>query len=45
MNNGLNHVTKNCVHFARGLSRNNGVISGICSDCEVLIYLDVQNTL
>jgi 2'-phosphotransferase len=38
---GLSCMKRNHVHFARCLSRENGVLSGMCGDCEVLIYLDV----
>jgi len=42
---GLSRMKRNHVHFARGLSTDNGVISGMRSDCEVMIYLDVQKAL
>eukprot|EP00249_Psilotum_nudum_P006444 c19767_g1_i1 orf=81-1433(+) len=41
---GLNRMKRNHVHFASGLP-NDGVISGMKSHCEVLIYLDVQRAL
>lgn len=43
--NGLKRMQRNHVHFARGLPADNGVISGIRSDCEVMIYLDVGKAL
>jgi len=43
--NGLNRMRRNHVHFARGLSKDSGVISGMRSDCEVFIYLDAKKAL
>jgi RNA:NAD 2'-phosphotransferase (TPT1/KptA family) len=43
--NGLNNMKLYHVHFERGLSINNDLISGMPSDCQVSIYLDVENDL
>lgn len=43
--NGLNRMKRNHVHFARGLPADNGVISGMRGNCEVLIYLDAKKAL
>jgi RNA:NAD 2'-phosphotransferase (TPT1/KptA family) len=38
-------MKKKHVHFARGSSTNNGVISKMPNDCEFFIYLHVQKDL
>ncbi|KAG6554897.1 hypothetical protein Mapa_003481 [Marchantia paleacea] len=42
---GLKRMTRNHVHFATGLSPNDGAISGMRKTSEVLIYLDVSKAL
>lgn len=45
MKDGLKRMKRNHVHFARGLSKDSGVISGMRGNCEVLIYLDAKKAL
>ncbi|BBN13043.1 2'-phosphotransferase [Marchantia polymorpha subsp. ruderalis] len=42
---GLKRMNRNHVHFAMGLSPDDGVVSGMRSTSEVLIYLDVSKAL
>lgn len=42
---GLKKMGRNHVHFASGLPRVDGVISGMRDDCQVLIYLDAKKAL
>lgn len=42
---GLKRMKRNHVHFASGLSKDSGVISGMRGNCEVLIYLDAKKAL
>lgn len=38
---GLSKMTRNHIHFATGLPRDDGVISGMRRSCEVYIYIDI----
>jgi len=42
---GLSRMTRNHIHFAIGEIGADGVISGMRSSAQVLIYLDVQKAL
>ncbi|GAQ79224.1 Phosphotransferase1 [Klebsormidium nitens] len=42
---GLKTMKRNHVHFASGLPKEDGVISGMRTTCEVLIFLDVEKAL
>ena len=44
-NTGLKTMTRQHVHFAKGLPGDSGVISGMCNDVEILIYVDVDKML
>ena len=39
---GLKRMTRNHIHFASGLPKEDGVISGMRKSCEVFIYVDAQ---
>ena len=39
MKNGLSRMKRNHIHFAKGLPGEDGVISGMRRDCNVLIYV------
>jgi 2'-phosphotransferase len=39
---GLNRMTRNHIHFARGLPNESGVISGMRRTCQVYIYVDTK---
>ena len=39
---GLSRMRRNHIHFAAGLPGEDGVISGMRQDCNVLIYVDVE---
>eukprot|EP00850_Spirogloea_muscicola_P012095 SM000077S21569 [mRNA] locus=s77:274061:276126:- [translate_table: standard] len=45
MNTGLNRMARNHIHFAKGLPKEAGVISGMRGSCEVLIYIDVKTAM
>ena len=38
-------MTRNHIHFAKGLPGEDGVISGMRSSCDVLIYMDAKKCL
>jgi 2'-phosphotransferase len=38
---GLSKMTRNHIHFATGLPRDDGVISGMRRSCEVYIFIDI----
>jgi 2'-phosphotransferase len=40
--NGLNRMTRNHIHFARGLPGSNGVVSGMRRGSQILIYIDAE---
>lgn len=42
---GLKTMGRTHIHFAKGLPGNQGVISGMRSNCQIIIYLDVQKCL
>lgn len=42
---GLKRMTRNHVHFATGVVGSDGVISGMRTSCNVLIYLNVEKAL
>lgn len=42
---GLCRMTRQHIHFAVGLPGENGVISGMRSSCQVIIYLDIQSAI
>lgn len=42
---GLNHMKRNHIHFAKGISRDGSVISGIRANVEVYIYIDLGKAL
>ncbi|ODQ78439.1 hypothetical protein BABINDRAFT_168183 [Babjeviella inositovora NRRL Y-12698] len=39
---GLSRMTRNHIHFAKGLPGADGVISGMRKNCSVVIYLDIE---
>ncbi|XP_024539348.1 putative tRNA 2'-phosphotransferase isoform X2 [Selaginella moellendorffii] len=45
LESGLKVMGRNHVHFATGLPDENGVISGMRSSCQVLIYLDTEKAM
>ncbi|KAJ9447508.1 hypothetical protein DIPPA_16677 [Diplonema papillatum] len=45
MANGLSRMSRQHIHFAPGLPRTDGVISGMRATAEVLVYLDVEKCL
>ena len=42
---GLNKMTRNHIHFAKGLPGDSGVISGMRQNAEVRIYIDVREAI
>ncbi|GFR86252.1 tRNA 2'-phosphotransferase 1 [Elysia marginata] len=42
---GLSRMNRNHMHFAAGLPGHDGVISGMRSSCQVIIYLDLKKAL
>uniref|UniRef100_A0A1X7VGV5 2'-phosphotransferase n=2 Tax=Amphimedon queenslandica TaxID=400682 RepID=A0A1X7VGV5_AMPQE len=42
---GLSKMSRNHVHFAAGLPGEDGVISGMRSSCQILIYIDMKKAL
>eukprot|EP00850_Spirogloea_muscicola_P011846 SM000075S21935 [mRNA] locus=s75:152901:155125:- [translate_table: standard] len=45
MKTGLNRMARNHIHFAKGLPKEAGVISGMRGSCEVLIYINVKTAM
>jgi 2'-phosphotransferase len=41
-NQGLKRMSRNHIHFATGLPKENGVISGIRKTCQVYIYINAK---
>jgi 2'-phosphotransferase len=41
-NQGLKRMKRNHIHFATGLPKDNGVISGMRKSCQVYIYIDAK---
>ncbi len=39
---GLKRMTRNHIHFAPGLPKEEGVISGMRSNCDIIIEIDMQ---
>jgi 2'-phosphotransferase len=39
---GLKRMTRNHIHFASGLPKDDGVISGMRKSCEVFVYIDAK---
>lgn len=44
-NEGLKRMTRNHIHFSQGLPTDKTVISGMRSDCQVLIYIDLKKAI
>lgn len=42
---GLSRMTRNHIHFAQGLPKDNHVISGMRKSCDVYIYIDTTKSL
>lgn len=42
---GLKTMGRTHIHFAKGLPNDSGVISGMRSNCQILIYLDIKKCL
>ncbi|GFO16981.1 tRNA 2'-phosphotransferase 1 [Plakobranchus ocellatus] len=42
---GLKRMNRNHIHFAAGLQGQDGVISGMRSSCQIIIYLDLAKAL
>eukprot|EP00252_Welwitschia_mirabilis_P006817 TRINITY_DN1771_c0_g1_i2.p1 TRINITY_DN1771_c0_g1~~TRINITY_DN1771_c0_g1_i2.p1 ORF type:complete len:345 (-),score=59.47 TRINITY_DN1771_c0_g1_i2:122-1156(-) len=45
LKNGLSRMQRRHVHFATGLPHDDGVISGMRGNCDILIHLDVEKAL
>lgn len=39
---GLNRMSRNHIHFSKGLPGDSGVISGMRKGCQVCIYIDLE---
>ena len=42
---GLNRMNRNHIHMAVGVPGNDGVISGMRSSCEIIIYINVKKAM
>ena len=42
---GLNRMKRNHIHMASGMPGEDGVISGMRSNCEIIIYIDIENAI
>ena len=43
--NGLSRMKRNHIHFAKGLPDQQGVISGMRQDCNLLIYVHIPTAV